>query len=81
MDRSRARSGGPSDVERLPARKPGPRSASDVTMDCQIRNHHVRYREHVFLREHCCCCAVKPIDLVFHGLYGLTGAAEIRVAI
>ena len=41
-------SAGPSGVERLTARKPGPRIAQrSVTMDCQIRNHHVRYREHV----------------------------------
>ena len=58
----RASSGGPSSVERLTARKPGPRIAQrSVTMDCQIRNQHVRYREHIFLRENCCCCAVKQM--------------------
>jgi hypothetical protein len=53
-------SAGPSGVERLTARKPGPRIAQrSVTMDCPIRNNHVRYREHIFLRENRCCCAVK----------------------
>jgi hypothetical protein len=53
-------------------------------MNCEIRNHQARYREHIILRENCCCVYGQTnvfIDLVFQGLYVLTGAAEIDVAI
>jgi hypothetical protein len=65
-------------------RRGGQVRTRSVTMDCEIRNHHVRYREHIFVRENCCCVCCQTnlfIDLAFQRPYVLTGAAEIGVAI
>jgi len=80
----RARSGGPSGVERLTARKPGPRIAQrSVTMVPNQKSSRALSRTHFLERELLLLCRQRNvcIDLVFHRLYGLTGAAEIRVAI
>jgi hypothetical protein len=58
-----------------------------VTMDCQISNHHVRYREHIIfegkllLRVRSNKWTNVLIDLDFQKLYVLTGAAKIGIAI